>query len=137
MPILREIREHPPFFAKPLPGRAKVLWYVCRSLDCLGKEFYDATPECHAGLTARVKQLEQDGEPTKYVGHQLKREHKKIFEFTPPDHRFMAFRCGHRFFITNGAWKNDKNQEPDYVIAERCRKEFFADPDTLHLRQDQ
>jgi hypothetical protein len=103
---------------------------------CLGKEFYDATPECRASLTAKLKQLEQDGAPSKFCGHQLRKPYNRIFEFTPPDHRFMAFRCGHRFFITNGNWKNPKNQEPDWHIAEQCRIEFLSDPDTLHLRQD-
>jgi hypothetical protein len=130
------LREHPPFFDPPQMGRALVVWYTRTSMACLGKDFYECTHECWAGLTARVKQLEQDGEPTKYVGHQLRPPYRKIFEFTPRHHRFLAFRCAHRFFITNGNWKRD-NQDPDYEIALACQIEFFSDPDTLHLRRDQ
>ena len=93
--------------------------------------------DCRASLTAKARQLEQDGYPSKHSGHQLTDPYRKIFQFVLRSHRFWAFQSAHRWFITNGNIKDDKHQEPDYRFAEKCRTEFFSDPDTLHFRGDQ
>ena len=133
------IRGHPLFFTIAVPnGKAVVHWYTCRDLSCPGKAYYDGTPRCRGALTAKVRQLEQDGQPSAYCGHRLDQPFEKIFQFWLPQHRFWAFRgSASRWFITNGNIKDDKHQERDYRIAEDCRKEFFSDPDTLPYRRDQ
>ena len=123
------IRVHPRFFSQPVPGgKAVVFWYVCGDGSCHGKRFYDATPACQAGLTAKVKQLEQDGRYSKYMGHRLKTEkYDKIFQYVLPDHRFFSFQHQNGFYITNGANKDPKRPEPDFDLALRCMNEFFND----------
>lgn len=138
--MARIIRGHPLFFDDPTPNaKAEVRWYRCRSLDCLGKAFYDASSnrDCRASLSAKVRHVEEVGHPTRYAGHQLRKPYKDVFEFVLTKYRFFAFRCAHRFFITNGNVVTKPNQEPDYIIAQRCADEFFADPDTLSLRCEQ
>lgn len=127
---------HPPFLPVPptTRRRAAVLWYRRKDGHALGQEFYDATPQCRSSLTAKVKQLEQDGEPSTYVGHQLHPPHERIFQFFLKSYRFWAFRSRQWWFITNGNIKDDKHQEPDYRLADDCREEFFNDPDTKDFR---
>lgn len=120
------IRVHPLFFSQPMPGRrAVVRWYLCGDGECLGKRFYDSTKACQASLTAKLRQLEQDGVTSNYMGHYLQEEYSKIFEFVLRRHRFFCFRHLDQFFVTNGGMKDPKTAEHDYRIALRCRNEFF------------
>jgi hypothetical protein len=114
--------------------KGTVFWYVCRDGSCHGKLFYESTKACQTSLTAKVRQLEQDGRPSSYQGHQLRDEYAEIFEFTLPDHRFCAFRHHGLYYITNGANKDPKGQESDYRLALKCRNEFFDDLETPRIK---
>jgi hypothetical protein len=129
------IRVHPRFFTQPIPGnKGVVYWYLCGDGSCYGKRFYEATPACQPSLTAKLKQLEQDGRYSNYMGHRLKGEYSRIFEFVLKDHRFFSFQHLNGFYVTNGNIKDAKQQDGDYRLAMQCWNEFFYDLNCPRLR---
>lgn len=60
-------------------------------------------------------------------GHRLHGKYDDLYEVKPGNFRFMVFRHGNEFFITNGAPKKLKGkQDEDYAIALQLRKDFLA-----------
>ena len=53
-------------------------------------------------------------------GHRLQGDFNDLYELKPGDWRFMGFRQGVDFYLTNGAAKK-RNQEPDYRFAMNVR----------------
>lgn len=94
---------------------------------CHGLEYYDEHPECKPALTARAAQLAETGRFGKVPqnGHPLKGKWRDLIELKPGDHRFMGFRHGDVFYITNGAPKDAKKQQRDWDFALKIREAFL------------
>ncbi len=96
---------------------------------CHAQEFYNDNPDCRASLLALAKQVAVKGRVGKVPenGHPLQDPFKPLQELKPGDYRFMGFRDGGVFFLTNGAPKK-KNQHPDYRIAQEILEAYRNRP---------
>lgn len=117
----------PTLVPKPYRGKVSVFWLVDQEGACLGRDYYDATPECRKALLAQAMQLAIKGKVglVPENGHPLHGDFKGLHVLKPGDHRFMYFRRGDRCYITNGAPKRSKKrQEPDYRVALGLMNDF-------------
>ena len=113
-----------------IPGSPfNVRWLRHTDGRCHGQEFYEATPACKVALLAQARQMSVKGRVAKQPenGHPLKGKYRDLYEMKPGDFRFMVFRHGNDFYITNGAPKKERNKQvPDYEHAQRMKTPFMA-----------
>jgi hypothetical protein len=113
-----------------VPGSPYHVRWLCHTDGrCHGREFYDSVPECKAALLAQARQISVNGKVSKQPenGHWLKGEFADVYEMKPGNFRFMVFRHGNDFYITNGAQKKtERKQRADWQFAVEARKTFFA-----------
>jgi hypothetical protein len=121
------LAEHPIFI--PFGGTVAVRWACHSDGRYHAKEYYDANKECRVSLAALAQQMAVKGTVGKQPenGHRLKGRFDSMYELKPGDHRFMGFRRGTDFFLTNAARKNAKNQSPDYEFGLKIRESVLRD----------
>lgn len=102
-----------------------VHWYAGND-GCKGRDFYEQNPKSKPSFMAQTQVMAMKGQLLSDNGHYCSAPFDKVFEFTPRKFRFFAFRCDDVLYITNGAWKDPKNQDKDRRICEKCRVEFFS-----------
>lgn len=121
------MEEHEPLL--PKLGVVSVKWLRHTDGKCHGKDFFDRPEnrECRGKLVAQAKQIALNGRVGRIPqnGRQLKGEFRDLTELKPGDFRFLGFRDGDVFYITNGARKDPKNQRRDYQRALGIRAGFF------------
>jgi hypothetical protein len=85
---------------------------------CHGQEFFNDNSNCRASLLSLARQIAVKGRVGKVPenGHPVQDPYRPIQELKPGNYRFMGFREGSVFFLTNGAPKK-KNQNADYRFA--------------------
>lgn len=122
---------HPVLVPKPFRGVVTVRWLTDINGVCQAREYYDRHADCKASLLALAKQVSINGRVGKVPenGHPLQGEYDSLQVLKPGDHRFMGFRHGGDFYLTNAAAKKPKpkQQEPDYKIAKGLRDKFFEE----------
>lgn len=120
------LKFHPVFVERPVSGRLTIKWYAVNGGKCNGRDFYEQNPKSKPSLRAQAQVLASKGHLRSDAGHYCEPPFEKVFEFTPKRFRFFAFRSGDVFYITNGAWKNPKNQDKDRRFCEKCRIEYLS-----------
>ncbi len=118
---------HPAFVNRQPHGVVSIRWYVAKGGRCNGRDFYEQNRRSQPSLRAQAQVFSDKGRLREDAGHYCKPPFEKVYEITQRHFRFFAFRNGDVFYITNGAKKNPKNQDPDRRFCEKCRVEFFSD----------
>jgi hypothetical protein len=98
-------------------GVVTVRWATHSDGCCHARDFYEANRRCKPGLLALSRQITIKGVVGKQPenGHRLYEPFSDLYELKPGDFRFMGFRSGNNFYLTNGAPKaKKKEQERDY-----------------------
>jgi hypothetical protein len=123
------LSDHPLWIPLAAGGTVAIRWARYADGRCHAKDYYDATKECRTSLAALAQQVANRGYVGKQPenGHRLKGEYSELYELKPGDHRFMGFRFGRDFYLTNGAPKDDKKQEKDYAFSLKIRAAVLKD----------
>lgn len=112
----------------PNLGTVSVKWLRHTDGIYYGKQFFEANQPCRGALIAQAKQVAVKGRVGKVPenGRQLEGKYSALIELKPGDFRFLGFRDGNVFLITNGARKDPKLQHRDYDFALQIREEYLA-----------
>jgi hypothetical protein len=108
----------------PWGGVVTIRWATHSDGCCHARDFYDANKPCKGGLLALSRQISVKGVVGKQPenGHRLYAPYDDLYELKPGDFRFMGFRSGRDFYLTNGALKaKRKEQERDYKFGLEVR----------------
>lgn len=107
----------------PHGGTVAVRWATHSDGRTHAKEYYDSVKDCRIRLAALAQQIASSGIVGKQPenGHRLKGDYSDLYELKPGKYRFMGFRAGRNFYLTNGAPKNAKRQDRDYDFALQIR----------------